>query len=346
MGLALKVLAVAFALVSLALGAWPVSFLALAFLVLTSRRSVGHRVASQDANVLSSAGRPWLRYTLGGAFLAMSGAALAAGGTYSPPVLLLAGLSVLFLPAVLPSAYFSAVVPVSDSVLLRSSLFPFRWYSLAEVKLEAQDQSRGVASMDGRLLIFAGRNPRVVQILGVYALGCRTAEDRVVDAFRRESKVLSKRGAHLLPLDSADAANRLSVKTKRLGTGSMSSDAPGPLAFDVLSLRSREGLVVAHRAYRVLDEARTASIPSPDASPRRRPLLAEVAEMIGERHGWPSSDEFSSFLAALDASRGAPLADRIMTKGVGVGNVTAEAPGGAEVRLSRAQLRAVARIYG
>ena len=47
----------------------------------------------------------------------------------------------------------------------------------------------------------------------------------------------------------------------------------------------------------------------------------------------------------MDASRAEPLADRIRTKGEGEGRVAVETPGGTQVKLSRAQLRAVARTY-
>jgi len=59
----------------------------------------------------------------------------------------------------------------------------------------------------------------------------------------------------------------------------------------------------------------------------------EVVEKIGERHGWPGPDEFSPFIAALDASRAEPIADSIIMKGEKEGKLLVETPGGALVAL-------------
>lgn len=104
--------------------------------------------------------------------------------------------------------------------------------------------------------------------------------------------------------------------------------------------------MVSHRAFNVLEPNGAAAIPSPDLKHSRDPLFAEVVQEIGEKHGWPGPDEFVPFLAMLDASRNEPLADRFRTKGEADGKLTVETPSGAQVRLTRAQLRAVASIYG
>jgi len=183
------------------------------------------------------------------------------------------------------------------------------------------------------------------QVVSVYALSYKHAEEKVVRRLQRETRMLSQRGAHLLPLDSEDANARLSLELDRLDIGTEDLEAVTSLPFDVFTLQVKEGLVVAHRAFRIAEPAGSPLIPSPDTSAARQPLLAEVVEKIGERHGWPGPDEFPPFIAALDASRAEPIADRIIMKGEKEGKLLVETPGGALVSVTRPQLRVLARIY-
>lgn len=343
MGWGLRSLAILVGLVSLGFGAWPIALLAAVYLVFSFRAPKPRRTAQ---GVLRSQKPPWGRLVLGGVLLLLSAIALGSGGTLSPVVFMLAGLGVIASPLARVNGLASRVVPMKDSILLRSRVFPFRWHALAEVKLEAQDQARGVSSMDGRLLVFAGKRPSAVQVVSTLAFGHAGAEDKIVKVLRRETRMLSQRGAHLLPLDSEEASRRLSLKLRRLKLGAGDLESVSSLPFDVFALRATEGLLVSHRAFGVEEPGGPASIPAADISPERRPLFAEVVQEISEKHAWPIPDEFSPFLAALDASRGEPLADRLRITGEGDGRVAAEAPGGAGVKLTRAQLRAVARIYG
>ena len=182
-------------------------------------------------------------------------------------------------------------------------------------------------------------------LVSVYAFGYRQAEEKVVEKLRRETRMLSQRGAHLLPLDSEDAAARLSAELDRLVVGTEDLEAVTSLPFDVLTLQVDEGVIVAHRAFRISQPIGSPYVPTPDLRGCRQPLLAELVRKIGERHGWPGPDEFSPFVAALDASRGEPLADRIIVKGEKEGRLLVENPGGALVGLTRSQLRVLARIY-
>ena len=346
MGWVLRSLAALVGAAALSFGAWPVALLAFAYLVFSFRRLGAQRPSSHEQGVLPRSGRPWGRYVLAGALFLLALAALHAGGTISPLFLSSCSLAVLFWPVVTGNGIATWVVPEPESILLRSSLFPFRWHALAEVKLESQDQARGVAALDGRLLVFVGKTPSAFQVVSVYALGHNEAEEKVVRALRKESRLLSQRGAHLLPLDSLDASLKLSVALHRLDIGAEDLRAVSALPFDAFALRIKEGLIVAHRAFRVSGPSGRASLPPPDLAGSRRPLLAEVVQKVGERHGWPMPDEYSPFLASMDASRTEPLADRFRTKGGDSRRLAVETPGGAEVTLSRAQLRAVARIYG
>ncbi|MDG6946804.1 MAG: hypothetical protein JRN63_03940 [Nitrososphaerota archaeon] len=345
MGWGARLLVVLAGLVALALGAWPVSLLGLVYLAYSFRRPRPQRSVMVRQQVLARPGRPWGRYALGGALFLLGLAAVAAGGALSPVAFSAGGLAVFLWPLARRGGVWGRVVPMADSILLRSRLFPLRWHALAEVKLEAQDQARGVAAIDGRLLVFAGRSPSAFQVVTVHALGYAAAEEKVLRALRRETRTLSQRGAHLLPLDSRDAAKKLSLTLDRLDVGTEDLEAVSSLPFDVFALRTKEGLVVSHRAFRVTEPASPPSIPPSDLAPARRPLFAEVVEKIQERHGWPGPDEFSPFLAALDASRAEPFSDRAVVAGEVEGRVSVETPGGAAAKLTRAQLRAVAMVY-
>jgi hypothetical protein len=346
MGWGQRLLAVFVGIIALSFGVWPVFLLGLVYLAFSFRKPRAQRAIVIRQEVFPKPKRPWGRYTLGVLLFLLAAIALGAGGTLSPVVFLLSGLAVLSWSSLRMSGLASRVVPVRESVLLRSELFPLRWHALAEVKLESQDQTRGLAAMDGRLLVFAGKTPSAFQVVSVYALGYKQAEEKVVRRLRRATRMLSQRGAHLLPLDSEDANARLSLELDRLNIRTEDLEAVTSLPFDVFALQVKEGLIVAHRAFRISESVGSPLIPSPDLSPTRQPLLAEVVEKIGQRHGWPGPDEFSPFIAALDASRAEPIADRIVMKGESEGKLLVETPGGAPVGVTRPQLRVLARIYG
>ena len=327
------------------LGAWPISLIVFLYLVLSSRKPRVLTVYVQRAGAFAKPGRPWGRYAIGTFMLLLSVVALESGGTFSPIVFFVGGVVAFAWPVIKRVGLLDGLVPVHDSVLLRSGLFPLAWHALAEVKLESQDQTRGLASMSGKLLLFAGKSPSVYQVVSVHALGHRQAEDRVAKQLGQYTKMLSQRGTHLLPVDSGDAARKLSSEMERLRVGTDDFDAAVSLPFDAVVFRVEEGRLVSHRAFNVLEPNGRALVPTPDLKHLREPLFAEVVREIGERHGWPGPDGFAPFLASLDASRAEPFADRFQIKGEDQGRLVVETPGGAQVRLARAQLRALARIY-
>ena len=345
MGWGYRAAALLLTLVFLGLGAWPVGLLTLAYLALSFRRPGAGAVSVQKQGVFRKPGRPWGRYAAGASFFLLSLVAAGAGGTYSPLAFFAIGMAVILWPSFARARVSSGVVPVEDSVLLRSRLSPFSWHALAEVKLESQDQTRGIASMGGRILLFAGKAPAAFQVVTVRALGYRQAEAGILKELRRETRMLSQRGAHLLPLDSAEAARKLSLGLERLNVGTEDFEAVLSLPFEAAVFEVEDGRLVAHRAFNVLEPNGRAAIPTPDLRHAREPLFAEVVQEIGDRHGWPGPDEFSHFLAALDATRSEPVADRFRPKGEAAGRVVVETAGGAEASLSRAQLRALARVY-
>ncbi|MDG7008825.1 MAG: hypothetical protein JRN06_11435 [Nitrososphaerota archaeon] len=346
MGWGLRLFAALLVLIFFFLGAWPISLLVLLYLVLSSRKRRPQTIYAQREGALAKPKRPWGRYVVGAFLFLVSVVALESGGTSSPVVFFVGGVVAFAWPSISKAGFSARVDPVKDSVLLRSRLFPLLWHALAEVKLESQDQTRGLASMSGRLLLFAGKSPTVYQDVSACALGYRQAENDIMKKLRQETRLLSQRGAHLLPVDSAEAAKRLSVKLEKLKIGTDDFEAISSLPFDSAVFKVKDGRLVSHRAFNILESGTVSILPAPDLKPGREPLFAEVVQEIGEKHGWPQPDAFSPFLASLDASRTEPLADRFQMKGEADGKVTVETPGGAQVRLTRAQARALARIYG
>lgn len=328
------------------LGLWPVSLAVFLYLVLSSRRPRVQTVYVQREGAFAKPGLPWGRYALGAFLLLLSVVALNSGGTFSPVVFFVGGVGAFVWPLTRRAGISARVDPVKDSVLLRSRLFPLLWHALAEVKLESRDQTRGLAAMGGRLLFFAGKSPSVYQVVSVYGLGYSHAENTVMKKLRQETRLLSQRGAHLLPVDSTEAAKKLSLKLEKLKIGTADFEAVPSLPFDSVVFEVKDGRLVSHRAFNVLESNSSSILPAPDLKPRREPLFAEVVQEIGEKHGWPPPDEFSPFLASLDASRAEPLADRFQVKEEADGRLTVETLGGAQVLLTRPQARALARIYG
>jgi hypothetical protein len=345
MGWRLRLTAILVMLIFLGLGVWPVSLLVFLYLAYSFRRPRTRAVLGQRQETFQKPARPWGRYGIGAALFLLSFVAAESGGTYSPEVFLVTGLAVILWPVISGLGLLSGVVPVKDSVLLQNRLFPLSWHALAEVKLESQDQTRGIAAMSGKLLLFAGRAPAMFQVVSVCALNYRQAEASIVKRLRRETKMLSQRGAHLLPADSADAADKLSLEWERLSIGTEDFEAVSSLPFDAVVFQVKDGRLVSHRAFNVLEPNGTAAVPVADLKHAREPLFAEVVQEIGRKHGWPAPDEFSSFLASLDASRTEPLVDRFRMKEEVEGKVIVETPGSAQVRLTKAQVRALARIY-
>jgi hypothetical protein len=346
MGWGARIVAVFASLVLFALGAWPLALLPLIYLIFSLRKPQVRPTYLARAEVLAYPQRPWGRYALGSFFFLLAAVAWRSGGTYSPLFFASIGSAVVLWPYIRGHRYVSSVVPVKDSVLLQNRLFPFLWHVLVEIKLESADQTRGIEAASGRLLLFAGKTSAVLQVISVLALSHAEAEKRAMARMRQETRMLSQRGAHLLPLDSADVAERLSAKLERLRVGTGDFGAVSSLPFDVIALTVKDGMVVAHRAYNLSEtKGGRPTIPWPDLKQTREPLFAEVVQEIGKLHGWPGPDEFSSFLASLDASRTEPLPDRIrLGEEAGI-KVTVETPGGASVQITRPQFRVLARIY-
>jgi hypothetical protein len=75
--------------------------------------------------------------------------------------------------------------------------------------------------------------------------------------------------------------------------------------------------------------------------------LWEVFQELGKKIQWPKPDEYTTFLASIFATKGETIGERIVEAG-STGDskeVLVQSLGTPAVQLSRAQLRAIARIY-
>lgn len=346
MGWGLRILAFVGAVLFFALGVWPISIAAFGYIALSFRKPKKEVYVLKQQHVAQQPGRPWGRYIVGGSLLILSFFALRSGGTLSPIILASAGWTVLLWPAIRTSKLINRVRPIENSVLLRYSSLPFMWCAFAEVKLESENPTRAVSSLDGEIILFAGKNPSALLGVSAIAFSYRGAERRVLARLRRASRHLSKRGGYLLPLDSAVAAATLSASLERVDLEPGDIEAASTLPFDVFVMHVEKARVVSHGAFTILDDSPgTASVPCPNQHPVKQPLLWELVEMIGEKHGWPGPDMYSSFLSALHATRGEAIGERLAGLEISGEKRLIQSVDGTKVELSRPQLRALAEIY-
>jgi hypothetical protein len=175
LGWKLKALAVLVGLMLIPLGGWPLS--AILFLYAVSglflrgfRRGRSGTAAGfgtstslqQNAQVAPAVGfkrgigHPVCRI-LGLVFLGLSAVAFTQGGTLSPfvfggvgAVLLLWGTSLIRLGGL------GSLRPVEESILMRRSLDPIHWFSMAEVKLATRQVGKALGGIDETVLVDLG----------------------------------------------------------------------------------------------------------------------------------------------------------------------------------------------
>jgi hypothetical protein len=116
--------------------------------------------------------------------------------------------------------------------------------------------------------------------------------------------------------------------------------------YDILSIETRKGMVHAVGAYKT-SEGKDVVMPAARQVFARPPLLWEVLQEAGKKIRWPNPDERTTFLASMSATRGETIGERVVETGVSGDSqvVMVQSLGTPSVSLSRAQLRAIARIY-
>jgi hypothetical protein len=375
MGWKLKALAVLVGLMLIPLGGWPVS--AILFLYAVSglflrglRRGRGRTTtagvsaptslqqgvqAAPTVGFKRSFGHP-VRSLLGLAFLGLSAVAFSRGGTLSPfvfggvgAVLLLWGTSLFRLGSL------GSLRPVEESILLRGNLDPIHWFAMVEVKLATRQVGKALGGIDETVLVALGDGvPSIFVVLKTASLTLRGAEESLLARFGELTRISAPLGAYLLPLDSRSAVGGpLSCSVEHVEFDSKGWPSPvSTTDYDLLTVEARRGgfvhAVGAYRKEKVVRNANARVILPPATQQLSRPsLLWEVFQELGKKVQLPKPDGYTTFLASVFATGGETIGERVSEVGsTGSQNeVLVQSLGAPAVQISRAQLRAIARIY-
>jgi hypothetical protein len=324
-------------LLSFAVGLWFVGVFSVIYLAVSFRPKHEYSVATTKA---TSGFRNRL-FLAGGLFI-LSASAFAGGGTLSPVVLFLAGSIVILWSSLHLESIFAQVVPIDESILLKSKYAPFLWYALAEVKPGPDDFPRAASSLSGTMVIFvdAGR---------AYILAkCRSwnrngAEIQLLSRLKASASNRQSR-AYILPLDSKSASelflHRLSETKLPEELATHASSLPG-----LLVVHARGGRIEQASAYKILAPSSSPSLPLRYKEVANGPLLWELLDSIGKRSRWPGPDAYSNLLDSVSATRGEPIGERLGGIEGSAGSVIVQSLGGEKLELSRPQLRAIISIY-
>jgi hypothetical protein len=372
MGWKLKWLAVIVGLMLISLGAWPLS--ALLFLYAASglllrgiRRGQGKRGATggapaplqQGAQVAPEpsfkrgTGHP-KRRIIGLASLGLSATVFVEGGTYSP--LVFGGIGALLLFWGTPLIRFGSLGSfraVEESILLRRSLDPIHWFAMAEVKLATRQVGKALGGIDETLLVTSAEGGHsIFVVLETTSLTMRGAEESLLGRFRELGRVSAPLGAYLLPVDSEKATGgllRRSVEPVELDSKGWPSSL-STTDYDLLTVEARRGGFVhsvgAYKSSDRSDDAKT-TLPPARQTLSRPSLLWEVFQELGRKVEWQKPDGYTTFLASMFATGGESIGERLSEAGSSGRSqeVLVQSLATPAVQMSRAQLRAVARIY-
>jgi hypothetical protein len=291
------------------------------------------------------------RYILAAVLLLLSILALREGGVYSPLLFAVPGLALLFWGKISNSAQFSTFRPVRESVLMRIPSVPFLWFALAEVKFATRNVATALASIDERILIANYEKPTVYVLFRGAELSHKRAEARLLEKMRETEMTVAPLGAFLLPVDSEMAVGSLGYSTKPVKVDPEAMPRSlFTIPYEMLTISPKDGYVDSLGVYVRKEDKRKAGeivVPSPRQKPKRRPLLWETLKLIERRLRWPEPDAQAAFLGSLFATREETIGERIVDAGgpPGAQVVLVKSVGSPQVELTRAQLRAVVRIY-
>jgi hypothetical protein len=373
LGWKLKGLAVLLGLMMISLGAWSLSAILFLYaasgLILRGLRmgrgksaaSAGVPASPQQAAQATPApsfkhgvGHPGRRI-IGLVFLGLSAVAFTQGGTYSP--LVFGGIGAVLLFWGTPLIKFGSLGSlraVEDSILLRRTLDPMHWFAMAEVKLATSQVGRALGGIDETLLVtLADGGPSIFVVLGATSLTMGGAEESLLARFRELARISAPLGAYLMPVDSEKAVAgvlRRSVTPVELDSRGWPSSL-STTDYDVLTVEARRGGFVhsvgAYKSSGRSDDEK-ATLPPARQTLNRPSLLWEVCQELGKKVQWEKPDGYTTFLASMAATQGESIGERVIDAG-GSGSsqeVVVQSLGTPAVQMSRAQLRAVARVYG
>lgn len=343
MGMVSSAAAVLVGVAAFGVGLWPVTLITIGYVAISTWRHRRHSRRVKDGPGGKSL--QTLRYPAAGALLVLSVIAFISGGVLSP--LVLAGSAVLIMaqPSFNLRGLANRVEPVENSILLRSTLWPFAWAVVSEVKLGTSSPPKAISAIQDRLVLSFSGNAAVYVVLGTRAATSSGAERKLIGRLGEIARSLSPLEAYLLPLEASKANSVLRAHLERaqIRPDDLLERTCPP--FDTLVLDSERGRVARIGAYSKLEGSQEASIPAAFAGGPQRPLLWELLEALSGKVRWPQADAWSSFLNSLHATRGESIGERLAMVSQSSADVQLEAAGGAKVELSRAQLRALMTIY-
>jgi len=372
LGWKLKGLAVLVGLMLISLGSWPLSailflYAASGFLLRGLRMGRGKSGVSVGATAPSQQGAQVApapsfqrgfhhptRNIVGLVFLGLSAVAFTQRGTYSP--LVFGGIGLVLLlwgTPLIRLGSLGSLRAVGESILLRRSLDPIHWFALAEVKLATRQVWRALGGIDETLLVTLGDGePSVFVVLEATSLTMSGAEESLLARFRELARISAPLGAYLMPVDSENAVGllRRSVEPVELDSKGWPSSL-STTDYDLLAVEARRGGFVdsvgAYKSSDRSDDAR-ASLPPARQTLSRPSLLWEVAQELGKRVQWAKPDGYTAFLASMVATQGGTIGERVSDAGSPGSSqeVLVQSLGTPAVQMSRAQLRAVASVYG
>lgn len=349
MGWLWKGLALLVAVMLFGTGAWAISLLIFAFVFLPPILKRGRGKPSSQGDARPKHRFP-VRAVLGGGLILLALLALAARGTYSPIFFGSLGALVILWGRIPRLGLSSAMRPVDESILLRSSPLGLSWAAVAEVKLLARDAGRALAGFNGTVLVSMADKPSVHLLVESTALSERSAEESIVATLRETAFSLSPLGAYILPLDAKQAQTLLQPSlqaSKMEKTGWSTALESG--TYDLVSVKQEKGFAKSIGVFRRVGPGQDglARIPSAAEEFAHPPFLMEVFKALGGRFSWPQPDQQTAFLSSMFATGGEPLGTRVLDTDEAPQSqmVVVRSQGSPSVELSRAQLRAVVRMY-
>ncbi|MBI3859022.1 MAG: hypothetical protein HY296_02105 [Thaumarchaeota archaeon] len=343
MGWLLKLGAVLLLVMSMTLGSWLIAFGCVLYLYFSLRKKPADHSPLLSRKVSSFQGLP--ARELGGAILVMASlVALGLGGRASSLVLFVLGAGLLAAPRLPLFRRVAEVVHVKDTILFRWRYIPMRWSAVVEFKVAGRT-FRGLPALPGVHVIDARGPPRVYSVLTVFALGAREAEDGVL---RRVSKIASSAaelGAYALPLDGDGAKDVLRLHHDTEPIASQDVTGLGFPSRGTTVLKAVGDFVERVSFYSGPDEGNTLLVPTASKRLRTRPLTLEVLRhLMGDAAAIPP-DAIAVFLNSMHVTRGESVGEKLLLEPVKDGSVEVQAPGSEKVTLSRAQVRALVRMY-
>jgi hypothetical protein len=179
----------------------------------------------------------------------------------------------------------------------------------------------------------------------------RGAEETLLARFQELARISAPLGAYLLPVDSGKAADglRRSVESIELDPRGWPSSL-STTDHDLLAVEARRGgFVHSVGAYKSSDRSdeRRATLPIARQTLSRPSLLWEVVQELGKKVEWQKPDGYTTFLASMFATKRETIGERVTEAGSAGDSreVLVQSLGTPAVQMSRAQLRAIARIY-